>query len=47
MVPFLVFAGFLVVLGLWCIHAIRKEEAKQRPIGFVSAGPESRSRSAE
>jgi hypothetical protein len=47
MVPFLAFGSVLVVVGLWSTYAIRKEEAKKRSIGFITSGPESRSRSAE
>jgi hypothetical protein len=47
MIPFVAFGTFLFILGLWSTREIRKEEAKKRPIGFVTAEPESRSRSAE
>jgi hypothetical protein len=47
MIPFVAFSTFLVILGSWSIHKIRKEEAKKRPIGFITSEPESRSRSSE
>jgi hypothetical protein len=42
---FLVFSGMLASIGFWALHNLKKE--KKRPIGFVTAEPESRSRSAE
>jgi cbb3-type cytochrome oxidase subunit 3 len=44
---FLVFSGFLLAVGFWALHGIRKEEAAKRPAGFATAAPEARSRSAE
>jgi len=45
---FLMFSGMLLSIGFWAIHSLKKERTKKRPIGFVAtAGPESRSRSAE
>jgi len=41
---FLAFSGMLLSVGFWAIHGLKKERGKKRPIGFVTAGPESRSR---
>jgi hypothetical protein len=42
---FLVFSGMLASIGFWALYNLKR--AKNRPIGFVTAAPESRSRSAE
>ena len=42
---FLMFAGMLASIGFWALHSLKKE--KKRQIGFSTAAPESRSRSAE
>jgi len=47
MLPFVAFAAFLFILGFWSTREIRKEQAKKRPIGFITSAPVSRSRSAE
>jgi len=44
---FLAFSACLIIQGLFLVHSIKKQQAKKRPIGFVTAAPESRSRSAE
>ena len=44
---YLAFSSFFVIGGLFLAHGIKKERAQKRPIGFATAGPESRSRSAE
>jgi hypothetical protein len=44
---FLAFSGFLLAGAFWALHGLKKEEKRKRPIGFVTAAPESRSRSAE
>jgi hypothetical protein len=36
MVPFVAFAVFLFVLGLWTTHGIRKETAAKRAAGFAA-----------
>lgn len=48
-VPTFCFFGFealMLSICLWMLHGLKKDESKKRPIGFT-AGPESRSRSAE
>ncbi|MEA2343254.1 MAG: hypothetical protein QOF63_1423 [Thermoanaerobaculia bacterium] len=42
MVPFVVFAVFLFILGLWTTHGIRKETAAKRAAGFAVSSQESR-----
>jgi hypothetical protein len=42
---FLIFSGMLASIGFWALHNLKKE--RKRPIGFVTAAPESRSQSAE
>jgi hypothetical protein len=44
---FLAFEACFIIPGLFLAHSIKKEQAKKRPIGCVTSGPESRSRSAE
>ena len=45
--PFVMFGGFLLVVGLWSIHKIRKEEGAKRAAGFTVTPPETRSHSGE
>jgi len=45
MVPFVAFAAFLFVLGLWTTHGIRKEAAAKRAAGFAASSNESQPRS--
>jgi hypothetical protein len=42
---FLMFSGMLLSIGFWAVYNVKKE--KKREIGFSTAEPESRSRSAE
>jgi hypothetical protein len=44
MVPFVAFAVFLFILGLWTTHGIRKENAAKRAAGFAASSRESRAR---
>jgi len=44
---FLGFMSFFFALAFWMLRGLRKEEAEKRRAGFTTAGPESRSRSAE
>lgn len=44
---FFAFEACFIIPGLFLVHSIKKEESKKRPIGFITAGPESRSRCAE
>jgi len=46
-IPFIAFSAFLLILGLWTTHGIRKETAAKRAAGFTPSQPESRSRSSE
>ena len=41
MVPFVAFAFFLFILGLWTTHGIRKETAAKRAAGFAASSRES------
>ncbi len=45
--PFVMFGGFLLVVGLWSIHKIRKEEGAKRAAGFTVTPTETRSHSGE
>jgi hypothetical protein len=42
---FLAFSSCFIIPGVWLVRRMKKE--KKRQIGFVTAAPESRSRSAE
>jgi hypothetical protein len=42
---FLMFSGMLLSIGFWALHNLKKE--KKRQIGFTTAEPDSRSRSAD
>jgi len=45
---FLAFAtSCFIIPTLLLMHSAKQEQKKKRPIGFVTAAPESRSRSAE
>jgi hypothetical protein len=44
---YLAFSSFFVIGGLWLVHGIKKDRRKREAIGFSTAAPESRSRSAE
>jgi hypothetical protein len=44
---FLGFMSFFILLAMWMLRGLSKEEAKKRPAGFVTSAPESRSRSSE
>ena len=44
---YLAFSSFFVIGGLWLVHGIKKDRRKREAIGFITAEPESRSRSAE
>jgi hypothetical protein len=44
---FLAFEACFIIPGLFLVHSIKKEQKRKRPIGFVTAAPESRSRSSE
>lgn len=46
-IPFVAFAVFLFILGLWTTHGIRKETAAKRAAGFTTSPPESLPRSGE
>jgi hypothetical protein len=47
MLPFLAFGSFLIILGLWTTHGIRKETAAKRRAGFATAEPDAHLRSSE
>ena len=44
---FLGFMSFFFAFAAWIMHGWRRDEKRKRPIGFITSGPESRSRSAE
>ena len=44
---FLGFMSLFFALAFWMLRGLRKEEARKRPIGFITSVSESRSRSAE
>jgi hypothetical protein len=44
---FLGFMSFFFALAFWMLRGLRKNEARKRPIGFITSAPESRSRSVE
>jgi hypothetical protein len=44
---FLAFMTPFFAVAMWIIRGWNREDSKKRPIGFVTAVPESRSRSAE
>ena len=44
---FLAFMTPFFTVAAWIIRGWNREDAKKRPIGFITSGPESRSRSAE
>ncbi|HXA17348.1 MAG TPA: hypothetical protein VN380_10165 [Thermoanaerobaculia bacterium] len=44
---FLAFSSCFIIPGLFLAHSLKKAQKKKRHIGFITSGPESRSRSAE
>ena len=44
---FLAFMTPFFVVATWIIRGWNRDESKKHPIGFVTSGPESRSRSSE
>lgn len=45
--PFIMFGCVLLIVGMWSVHKIRKEEAAKRAVGFTGSRPESSSHSGE